>query len=452
MSSVCRRIFFVSVFIAFGGLLWGQTSNFRLQPKNNSPYSRFGLGDFVNQTFAHSAAMGGLSAAYNDPFHLNVLNPASLAHLEATAFEVGAYARYAQLDNQVSTTNVWSGNLNYLALGFTLKNPVNEVLDRKRSLFDFGMSFSLMPYSDVGYNIETTQDIGEGGTTTNILKGSGGTTRVSWGNAVRYKDFSFGVDLGFQFGKITNSRLVIADSLQGAFTTELLDEISVRGLRWRLGAQYVYNFKKPDDKGELQPTGRRFVFGIYGNPATSFRTNTSRFYHRDNFSNLGILDTILYEEDIKQDGQFPLELTFGMTYERANKYRFGFEYRMANWSDYENEAKPEELSDTWRFSVGGEIIPDFLSYNSYLKRMRYRFGVFYGQDPRSFDGTQLTEYGISFGLGFPIIMPRQQTSFINLAVEAGRFGLSEGLQETFVKMTIGFTLNDNSWFFKRKFN
>ena len=80
-------------------------------------------------------------------------------------------------------------------------------------------------------------------------------------------------------------------------------------------------------------------------------------------------------------------------------------------------------------------------------------GFFYGQDPSNLRWySQLTEYGLSFGLGFPIIMPRQQTSFINLAVEAGRFGLSEGLQETFVKMTIGFTLNDNSWFFKRKFN
>ena len=72
----------------------------------------------LSQTFAHSTAMGGLSAAYNDPFHLNILNPASLAHLEATAFEVGAFARYANLDNQAKFYQYleWESQLSGLGL------------------------------------------------------------------------------------------------------------------------------------------------------------------------------------------------------------------------------------------------------------------------------------------------------------------------------------------------
>ena len=129
-----------------------------------------------------------------------------------------------------------------------------------------------------------------------------------------------------------------------------------------------------------------------------------------------------------------------------------FQFSQALWSKYENEAKPENLSDTWRFAVGGEFIPDAASYNSYARRMRYRAGFFYGTDARSDSfNKQLTNYGVTLGLGFPIILPRQQKSFVNLALEIGQFGTENSLRETYGKLTLGFTLNDDSWFFKRKF-
>jgi hypothetical protein len=78
--------------------------------------------------------------------------------------------------------------------------------------------------------------------------------------------------------------------------------------------------------------------------------------------------------------------------------------------------------------------------------------LFYGTDPRTVNGQQLTEYGLTFGMGLPLVRPRQQTSYIDLAFEVGQFGLSEAIRETYLQMTVGFTLNDNTWFFKRKFN
>ena len=35
-------------------------------PSDNSPYSRFGLGDLINQNFATNAAMGNLSASFQE--------------------------------------------------------------------------------------------------------------------------------------------------------------------------------------------------------------------------------------------------------------------------------------------------------------------------------------------------------------------------------------------------
>ena len=68
------------------------------------------------------------------------------------------------------------------------------------------------------------------------------------------------------------------------------------------------------------------------------------------------------------------------------------------------------------------------------------------------NGVQLEQYGFTLGLGMPVVAPRQTTSYIHLGIELGRFGTSDVLQENYARINLGFTLNDNSWFFKRKFN
>jgi len=425
-----------------------------IQPKSNSPYSRFGLGDLSDQYFAASGGMAGLSTAFHDPYHTNLLNPASLAQLQATAFEVGLYGKYSKLQDGDNTDEAWSGNLNYLALAFPLKNAINEALDRSKSPWGVGMGFALMPYSTVGYDIQSIASNPDNGTTTNTLRGSGGTYRIQWGTGVRYKKFSLGLNAGYQFGKLINSRLVTFDSLDNSFNTDFLDEISLSGFVFTLGAQYTHEFKKAGPNGTTVPRGERLIFGAYASNGGNFKTNSSKLYQRVNIFDYSLLDTILQESGRRQEGAMPSEFSVGFMYEKVNKLRIGAEYTAASWSSYRNEAKPEDLFDTWRVAAGLEYIPDIVSYNKYARRIRYRAGVFYGLDPRSVSGEQLKRYGATLGFGFPIILPRQQTSFVNFAIEAGRFGLSgdTGLRETYAKATIGFTLNDNTWFFKRKFN
>jgi hypothetical protein len=141
-----------------------------------------------------------------------------------------------------------------------------------------------------------------------------------------------------------------------------------------------------------------------------------------------------------------------VTYQEVNKLRLGLEYSIGQWSQYDNPAKPETLQNNNRLAIGVEYLPDYTSYNSYAKKMYYRGGFFTGTDPRSVNGEQLKHTGVTLGIGFPIIMPRQQLSFLDLSFELGRFGVKDVLQENYAKLTLGFTLNDNSWFFKRKFN
>lgn len=450
MSIKWRSVFVGVALCCAGNLLWGQSQNDGIIPKNNSPLSRFGLGDPLDQYVAGFGGMAGLSAAINDPYQLNLLNPASLPHLISTSFEVGLYAKYAGLKSEDKTAGVWSGNLQYMALGFPLKNPINKSLDRKTSKWDLGMSLALSPYTLVGYDVLTQQFDPDFGTATTALKGNGGTYKLAWGNGIKYKGFSVGVNAAYLFGKLTNSRKVNFDSLAFSYDTEFLDEVSVRGFVWQVGAQYVYDFKKTDKAGKRVPNGKRLIAGAYGGPSTNFNTNSSRYYYR--FLSAAIRDTILYSSEVKEKGRMPSSFTAGITYEEINKLRIGIEYSATRWSEYLNEAKPESLQDGSRLAAGVQYTPDVFSYNDYWKRVQYRAGLFHETDGRSIANDQVTRYGFTFGLGFPIIMPRQQISFIQTAFEIGKFGVPDVLQETYVKLSLGFTLNDNSWFFKRKFN
>ncbi|MCP3928083.1 MAG: hypothetical protein GY705_03160 [Bacteroidetes bacterium] len=421
------------------------------QPKENSPYSRFGLGDIVSPYFVSAGGMGGITAAFNDPYHINLVNPGSYGFLKSASFDVGMFAEYVNMSDGTGSASEWKGNLNYMSLGFPLRNPINEVLDRNQSPIGWGMNIALAPYTMVGYNLENTIEHPETGTTTFNYLGNGGTYKLTWGNGFRFGNFGFGANLSYLFGKTTNTRTIQFLDVEYGYNDNFQDEISVGGMLWSFGAQYSLDFKETDKEGEEVPSGKRLVFGINGSSAQDFKTNSSKYYSRNNTS-YSVIDTLLYVTDMKENGTLPGELSFGIMAEDKNKWKVGLDYTITNWSNYKNEAKPEDLLNSWRISVGGEYIPDHASYNSYLKKVRYRLGAFYSTDPRSISGSQLKEYALTAGVGLPVIMPRQQTSYINISLQAGQFGLSESLHETFVKFMVGFTLNDNTWFFKRKFN
>lgn len=443
MSNIRNKIFYTLLWLFASVMSFAQSSI-------NSPYSRLGLGDLGNQNYAFLNGMGNLSATMQDPYHVNLLNPASLSHLYATAFEVGTRVKHANLMSSTSEASVWSGSLAYLSLGFPVINPISEALSRRESKLDWGMNFALVPYSTVGYNVETTemrQDIGQ---ISSNFEGSGSTYKFLWGNGFNIKNVSFGGNLGYVFGKLSRDQEVDFDSLDGSYRDNFHDDLSLNGFVWNAGVQY--NIQLKSSKNEKESVSRQIIIGLYGNSDMNIQSKGSQLYYRYNrfYNNL---DTIRNIPVTTYPAKLPAEISGGVMYQKANKLRVGVNYSRSMWSNYENEAKPDELKDTYQVSLGGELIPVYNSYNSYFKKMRYRAGAFYGTDPRS-DGfnKQLTSYGITLGLGFPIIIPRQTTSYIDIAFEFGKFGSDQALDENYINMTIGFTLNDDKWFIKRKFN
>ncbi len=425
------------------------------QPKDNSPYSRIGLGDLVQQQFAASRGFGGLSAAYQHSYHINIENPASLAFLNATAFEVGLYAKRAELQDEERPDEeeiVYSGNLRYMSLAFPLQNPINRELERDKSPFRWGMHLSLVPYTQVGYDLEIKAAISEVDTTISNFIGTGGTYRFIWGNGVRYKNFAFGINTGFLFGNISQFSQTTLSEVDNSYDLLLDDDYSISGIHLDLGAQYRHDFESPNNKGEIVPNGKSIVIGAFGNLKRSYNTRAEQYYRAQLFVEGATIDTdtILFAQDQVGEGRLPAEFTIGIMYQNANKLRVGAEFSSEKWSQFSNPIEETRMEDVYSIALGGEWIPDATSYNSYVKRMQYRAGFRYGLDPRGVDG-DLTYRAITIGFGMPIISKGVQ-SYLDWGIEFGSFGKDNGLNEDFIRLTAGFTLNDRSWFFKRRYN
>ncbi len=424
------------------------------QPKQNSPYSRFGIGDFSSQSFIHQTAMAGQSAAFHDPFHLNLQNPASYAFLRATSFETGLYAKYSNLKTSTATKVNWTGNLAYLALGFTLNSPINEVLDRAKRPWKFGMGFSLTPYSVVGYKIQSEQTLPDIGSVETNFQGDGGTYRLQWSNAVRYNNTAFGATLGWMFGKsLYENTTIFNDSLFTTFQNNIRQDVGINGFVWNVGVQQDIPLAYASNNKDVMT--RWITLGLTAESNHRLNTITDAYFIRSTgrlssgqYSNA---DTLTRSTNLREPMTLPGSISLGIQYVKLDKLRLGAQFGFENWSDYKNEARPETMRNTVSVSAGAEFIPDATSYNHYVRRVRYRVGAYYRQDPRMVGGKGLDDTGVSFGFGFPIVLPRQQTSFVNSAFELGKFGAGSTVEETYFRISLGFTLNDNTWFYKRRF-
>ena len=114
----------------------------------NSPYSRYGLGDVVPSQNIIGRSMGGLAAAYFDYQSINFLNPASYSRLKVTTLDFGL-----ELDNRtiraLNPPRKFSSSspiISYVQLGVPLSAKKNV-----------GLNFGLRPLTRINYKIERNE-------------------------------------------------------------------------------------------------------------------------------------------------------------------------------------------------------------------------------------------------------------------------------------------------------
>ena len=114
-----------------------------------SPYSFYGIGSLKFKGTVENRSMGGLSI-YTDSIHINLRNPASYAgnnlailnnQSRPVKFTVGGSYSSINLESNSSSDNASSSTFDYLAISI----PVGK----------FGFGFGLLPYTSVGYKLES---------------------------------------------------------------------------------------------------------------------------------------------------------------------------------------------------------------------------------------------------------------------------------------------------------
>ncbi len=439
-----QKLWIVFVFCA----VWMQSVTGQVY---NSPYSRYGIGDFTDPNFVLLRGMGGLGSSYADNTTINPVNPASYSSLTLASYDVSLYAEYARVSDASVSEDRWQGNLEYLGLAFPLRNYKNELLDPKKRKVKFGMAFFAKPYSRISYNVTTTEVREE---TSNILRnftGEGGTYQLAWGNSVKYKSFSAGLNLGILYGLIEDKQQVVLENDPASVSDFITSNYSMRSFLYDFGVIYELVLNKKELEEVKSAKKKKLNFGLRGTPGTGFITQ-GEYSHFGNNLNLGINDTIELNQAIAGTGQLPLTIGGGITYYNGNRIVIGIDAEYKQWSSYENTIRPSQtFIDSYRLAIGGKYRPDDRGFGTFLERTTYTGGLYYEQDPRIVAGESLTNYGIRIGASMPFFY-QQNYSSVNFNFDIGQRGNATLIRENFIRLNVGLNFNDDSWFIQRKYN
>jgi hypothetical protein len=424
------RKYIVLVFVVLAGSAKVQSQSVR------SPFSTFGIGESYGNSLIQNQGMGGIGVSQPQYWYLNNQNPALLVYNTITVFQAGGMGESRTISNGSLREKNIGGNLNYLATAFPVK------------FAKWSTSVGLMPYTTVNYDVEYDDYSydNEGNVRDTLVakeSGSGGLTQFYWGNGVRLnKQFAIGLRAAYIFGPIQtkyNNRTT-NDAQAVPYIISVKEKTVVKDFLFTTGVSFTQD-----------SLGRRDAYRFSAGATYSLKTrlNADR---RTEVSRMVLSEAVVESDTLINQGGFlkiPGSLTFGMSLSKGSIWTVGAEVNMQDWSTFQSINKDDEgLDKSWRASLGGEITPDPLAGENYLKRVTYRVGFAYEKYPYIVAGNTVKDFGINFGFSLPA-----GRSSLDLAFKVGKRGdkAENLLEESYFKVYFGITFNDQ-WFIKRKFD
>lgn len=388
-----------------------------------SPFSMFGPGEIQNKGFGRSQAMGGAGISLKSDNHLNNINPASYAWMDSLRIiaELGVQGKFYNLGSANKSQTGFNANLNYLAMGFKYNNWLAG-------------SFGLVPFSTVGYTVESTASVeGTSEKYTSVYKGNGGISQVYFSNAVKIGEhFSAGVNVSYLFGPLTQEENIAATDIVPQL--QIVRQDFMKSFYFDYGIQYSQKFKK----SELS------LGAVFSN--------------RQNLKSMHILSVynesyaLIRSETFDTDYLImPLNYGVGAGFKRGNRLHVLFDYNFQQWSQADYPTQKDEFQDLHRFSLGSEFRPwQYSVTNKPFKNWVYRFGLNYQRSFLSFGNRVIEDKSVSFGAGIP--MPGKISNF-EWSVRYGQNGTKQGglIREDYLLLQLGFSLNEFA-FIRRKFD
>lgn len=397
-----------------------------------SPYSRFGVGDLSDNGNAWNLSMGQLGIGLRSPMHVNYANPASYSAFDSLSFvfEGGLSGEFVSLKSDFQTANRNYASLGYLLFGM----PINKW---------WKTSIGLVPFSDVGYSVVNYEEYPNSGTVARLYEGSGGISRLFWGNSFRLaKNFSVGLNISYLFGSMDREAIILFPDSAYAMNFREAFHVTMNDLHYNFGAQYTAKLKE-----NMSMT----IGGVFS-PSLSMSSQTDIFAATFLITSAGVespRDTLVNTEGYKGRIVIPMMAGGGISFNKTDKWTVGADYKWQNWEKFKAFGQGDSLVNSWQFNIGGEIVPNIDNYNKYLARVHYRLGFLYGKTYLHLRGQDLNEYAITFGLGFPL---RGMRTMLNIGAQYGVRGTTAQnlIRENYFKIVVGFSIYER-WFVKRKY-
>lgn len=395
-----------------------------------SPYTRYGIGEIVVDGTGVLKAIGNSSSAFRQNNKINFNNPASYSEQDTLSF-------LFNFDVEVSRQNFLTNNKkssynNFNITGISLSFPI-----RKGLVFSSGIT----PYSKVGYNLlyEGTFDNNE--TYHQYFEGKGGINRLYLGTGLAInKHISIGLNASYLFGSIYHYRKVFVPPSDGSALTIGKNEIWHSGWLFNTGAQITIPIKSI-----------KFILG------TSYELENNVKYERSSYiysEYIESADSTTYSEFGKI--KIPQKLSFGISLVTKNLNLY-FDYKSQEWSKstlYDNS----KFNDLKIISGGLEFTPvplKEIKKSSYWERITLRTGFYQKNLYWQINNKNLTENGISFGVGFPWRNERRMLTNTSINITYNyvwRAKIENSIiKENYHLISINLSLYDY-WFIKSKYD
>ncbi|MEA5426451.1 hypothetical protein [Arcicella lustrica] len=419
-KSFSRLFIAVSCLLAFHSIQAQET---------NSPFSFLGIGEVYNGGTAVNSMSGGLGVASSNGIYVNTLNPAMLARNRYTVFEMGVNTEIKAMQDSRQRSNTYNGTLGPVILAL----PASP---------RWTLALGLMPYSTVNYKTLTSRKLNVVGTDSTILtyNGEGGLNKAIISNGVRVsKNMYVGLETSYLFGvinrDITTQNLSDGQNYQvKSFNRSNYSSVHFKlGYAWRpkISKEYFLNIGATAELS--QNIGIKNLKGF-----NTYDASGITLINADTLSNPNGSITL------------PANYKFGVSLEKPGKLLVSLDYSTTKWTGYKSlEGDNDGLKNAYTVAVGAEYIPKFDAISGYFNHVMYRVGANYTQSPYTYNGNEAAK-DMSFSVG--VSLPLRTISYVNIAYVRGKRGVlsTNGLEEQYSKIVVGFSLGDFYWFRKPK--
>ena len=410
------------------------------QSGTNSPYSQFGLGVLSEQSSGFNRGMNGLGLGFHEGNQVNYLNPASYARLDTLTFlfDAGISLQLTNFSEKGVKRNAKNANIEYVVAGFKAARRL-------------GLSFGLIPFTNVGYQYSAAQaltDQPDATILTNTYTGTGGVRQAYLGIGWEpIKGLALGANMSYMWGDY-DRRLI--NSYSDGSVNNLVHQytMDIRSYKVDFGAQYTAKVSSKDN----------ITLGLTFSPAHKIGGKPKLQEILTN-SQTNVSDTTSY------GGNFDLNLPnffgVGLMWNHNDKWKVGADYTLQQWSSvkypsYETNGsvssfalRDNVLTDRHKLTLGGDFCPAPFSRN-FFNRIHYRAGVSYATPYIKVYGNDgPTEMSASIGFGIPIINPYNNRSFLNVSAQWVHSTAKNYITENVFRINVGLTFNE-LWFKKWK--